>query len=314
LRPIWRRSQTDWRSLRSAQSRPHQILLRWRFDEPRKSWWLRANSGMSVAAVDGLVKKLFGNSSPCDRLPPGSPSQACSISKSGDGTAETPRTLGKGPHCPRKRTGWPSASTAGLCRVEVWRGGCRSNISVAAPFVWRCLTGSAVAAANQSPPAASGMAGTPARRGDNIAPGAASASASLCRPRWRSPYALRYAVERRETAGQDVRPCAVRVCLLPPAGQSEIGKNSPTKWLCLTELANAMNSDRIRQLGVDRYLSRALPRHLLCPLLANGTVSGDCDPPPLATAPAPRKSGSQWTHRGREMDSNHLIAVQIKPT
>jgi len=29
-------------------------------------------------------------------------------------------------------------------RVEVWRGGCRSNISVAAPFVWRCLTGSAM--------------------------------------------------------------------------------------------------------------------------------------------------------------------------
>jgi hypothetical protein len=30
-------------------------------------------------------------------------------------------------------------------RVEVWRGCCRSNISVAAPFVWRCLTGSALA-------------------------------------------------------------------------------------------------------------------------------------------------------------------------
>jgi predicted RecB family nuclease len=27
----------------------------------------------------------------------------------------------------------------------MWRGGGRSNISVAAPFVWRCLTGSAVA-------------------------------------------------------------------------------------------------------------------------------------------------------------------------
>ena len=30
-------------------------------------------------------------------------------------------------------------------RVEMWRGGCRPNISVAAPFVWRCLTGSTVA-------------------------------------------------------------------------------------------------------------------------------------------------------------------------
>src|SRR5580693_10734009 len=30
-------------------------------------------------------------------------------------------------------------------RVEVWRGDCRSNTSVAAPFVWRCLTGSTLA-------------------------------------------------------------------------------------------------------------------------------------------------------------------------
>ena len=31
------------------------------------------------------------------------------------------------------------------CRVEMWRGGFRPNISVAASFVWRCLSGSAVA-------------------------------------------------------------------------------------------------------------------------------------------------------------------------
>src|SRR5215211_3485438 len=30
-------------------------------------------------------------------------------------------------------------------RVEVWRGGFRSNISVTAPFVWRCLSGSTMA-------------------------------------------------------------------------------------------------------------------------------------------------------------------------
>src|SRR5437016_6904678 len=34
---------------------------------------------------------------------------------------------------------------AQLRRVEMWRGGCRSNISVAAPFVWRCLNGSTMA-------------------------------------------------------------------------------------------------------------------------------------------------------------------------
>src|SRR5215471_10008759 len=31
---------------------------------------------------------------------------------------------------------------AALGRVEVWRGGCRADISVSAPFVWRCLSGS----------------------------------------------------------------------------------------------------------------------------------------------------------------------------
>jgi hypothetical protein len=36
-------------------------------------------------------------------------------------------------------------AAAGTGRVEVWRGGCRSNVSVAAPFVWRCLTASALA-------------------------------------------------------------------------------------------------------------------------------------------------------------------------
>ncbi len=29
-------------------------------------------------------------------------------------------------------------------RVEMWRGGCRLNISVAASFVWRCLSSSTV--------------------------------------------------------------------------------------------------------------------------------------------------------------------------
>jgi len=36
-------------------------------------------------------------------------------------------------------------ATSVMGRVEMWRSGCRPNISVAAPFVWRCLTGSTVA-------------------------------------------------------------------------------------------------------------------------------------------------------------------------
>ena len=36
------------------------------------------------------------------------------------------------------------ATTAALGRVGMWRGGVRSTVSVAAPFVWRCLSGSAI--------------------------------------------------------------------------------------------------------------------------------------------------------------------------
>ena len=32
-----------------------------------------------------------------------------------------------------------------LGKVEMWRGGCRSHISVSASFVWRCLSGATVA-------------------------------------------------------------------------------------------------------------------------------------------------------------------------
>ena len=35
--------------------------------------------------------------------------------------------------------------TSAMRRVGVWRGGFRLSMSVAAPFVWRCLSGSAVA-------------------------------------------------------------------------------------------------------------------------------------------------------------------------
>src|SRR5712671_4563516 len=37
------------------------------------------------------------------------------------------------------------ARSSQVGRVEVWRGGCRPNISVSAPFVWRCLNSSTMA-------------------------------------------------------------------------------------------------------------------------------------------------------------------------
>ena len=39
---------------------------------------------------------------------------------------------------------WKTPPWHGACKVEMWRGGCRLNISVAASFVWRCLSGSAM--------------------------------------------------------------------------------------------------------------------------------------------------------------------------
>jgi hypothetical protein len=41
----------------------------------------------------------------------------------------------------RKRA---DSEMAGVGRVEVWRGDVRLSMSVSAPFVWRCLSGSAV--------------------------------------------------------------------------------------------------------------------------------------------------------------------------
>ena len=48
-------------------------------------------------------------------------------------------------------THWKAPPSHGARRVGVWRGGVRLGISVAAPFVWRCLSGSAVAPFPHSP-------------------------------------------------------------------------------------------------------------------------------------------------------------------
>src|SRR6267378_588015 len=44
----------------------------------------------------------------------------------------------RGISCRQRRCG----TTGENGRVEMWRGGCRPDISVAASFVWRCLSGS----------------------------------------------------------------------------------------------------------------------------------------------------------------------------
>jgi hypothetical protein len=59
--------------------------------------------------------------------------------------SDNPLGTARGPVRSRELTYPAGFGSSGTCRVEVWRGDCRSNISVSAPFVWRCLTGSPVA-------------------------------------------------------------------------------------------------------------------------------------------------------------------------
>jgi len=46
------------------------------------------------------------------------------------------------PPRPRRTTAICALRTAGVGRVEVWRGDVRLSMFVSAPFVWRCLSGS----------------------------------------------------------------------------------------------------------------------------------------------------------------------------
>ena len=48
-------------------------------------------------------------------------------------------------------THWKAPPSHGARRVGVWRGGVRPGIAVPAPFVWRCLSGAAVAPFPQPP-------------------------------------------------------------------------------------------------------------------------------------------------------------------
>src|SRR5204863_5435422 len=90
-------------------------------------------------------------------------------------------------------------------RVEMWRGGCRSNISVAAPFVWRCLTGSAMAPFPH-PAHRTGQADLPhPALGQDVTP-----SPTTGRDQAGSGIRARSA---RKGAGVDrPRPCVARLC------------------------------------------------------------------------------------------------------
>src|ERR1700693_5110911 len=90
-------------------------------------------------------------------------------------------------------------------RVEMGRGGGRSNISVAAPFVWRCLTGSAMAPFPH-PAHRTGQADLPhPALGQDVTP-----SPTTGRDQAGSGVRARSA---RKGAGVDrLRPCVARLC------------------------------------------------------------------------------------------------------
>ena len=90
-------------------------------------------------------------------------------------------------------------------RVEMWRGGCRSNISVSAPFVWRCLTGSAVAPFPH-PAHRTGHADLPhPALGQDVTP-------SPTTGRDQAGSGVRARSARRGARVDRLRPCVARLC------------------------------------------------------------------------------------------------------
>src|SRR5881409_3398861 len=83
-------------------------------------------------------------------------------------------------------------------RVGMWRGDCRSNISVAAPFVWRCLTGSTMAPFPH-----------PAHRTGQADLSGSSAIAGFCPHRTHRAALPQWALQKGPEAGRSSPPCLV---------------------------------------------------------------------------------------------------------
>src|SRR4051812_41392040 len=90
-------------------------------------------------------------------------------------------------------------------RVEMWRGGGRSHISVSAPFVWRCLTGSAMAPFPH-PAHRTGQAELPhPALGQDLTP-------SPTTGRDQAGSGVRARGARKGTEVDKLRPCVARLC------------------------------------------------------------------------------------------------------
>ena len=104
-----------------------------------------------------------------------------------------------------RRPTWGYAATGETRRVEMWRGGGRSNISVAAPFVWRCLTGSAVAPFPH-PAHRTGQADLPhPALGQDVTPSPTTGRAQ-------AGSGVRARDARKGARVDKLRPCVARLC------------------------------------------------------------------------------------------------------
>src|SRR3954465_661507 len=105
----------------------------------------------------------------------------------------------------RKRDVEARAAVTLMRRVEMWRGGGRSNISVSAPFVWRCLTGSAVAPFPH-PAHRTGQADLPhPALGQDVTPSPTTGRAQ-------AGSGVRARDARKGARVDKLRPCVARLC------------------------------------------------------------------------------------------------------
>src|SRR5271169_4665705 len=116
--------------------------------------------------------------------------------------------------------------TTGVGRVETWRGGVRSSMSVSAPFVWRCLSGSTVAPFPR-----------PAHRTGRADLSGSSAIAGF-RPHRSHHAALpQWALQKGPEAGRSLQPCLVDRRFREGEGGQELAVGRPVHAALLAAFA-----------------------------------------------------------------------------
>ena len=124
---------------------------------------------------------------------------------------------------------------------EVWRGDVRLSMSVSAPFVWRCLSGSAVAPFPH-----------PAHRTGRADLSGSSAIAGF-RPHGSHRAALpQWALQKGPEAGRSVQPCLVDRRFREGKGGQELAVGRPVHAALLAAFA-----ERLAPVPGDAFLEHA---------------------------------------------------------